>query len=218
MRVSTVIRVVLVLLVAAGIAAAVVYRGAFQPEEIKAQIGDYRFAPLLFVAATGFASLVFVPRTLLALAAGLLFGLWWGTLWVMIGSTISAVLGFLLARIVNGGLFDAGSVPQIAPALKAAEQGGWRIVALIRLLPLPHSAVNYALGLTRLNLGSYVIGSVLGMLPMTVPYVQLGVTGGSALSGHRWVMPLAVAVALLGLSALLPRLAIVRRTLRLGER
>ena len=153
-------RILLVLLVAAGTVVAIRYfaAGSFQPAELNAVIGANKLAPLIFVAVTVVASLVFVPRTVLAVAAGLLFGLWWGLLWTMLGSAISAVLGFLLARYVNNGLVDAATLPRLAPVLKAAEQGGWRIVALIRLLPLPHAAVNYALGLTRLKLAAYTIG------------------------------------------------------------
>jgi uncharacterized membrane protein YdjX (TVP38/TMEM64 family) len=215
-RVSTIARILLVLLVAAGVVAAVVFRDSFQPLAIKAHISEYEFAPLIFIAALVAASLVFVPRTLLAAAGGLLFGLWWGLLWTMIGSTVGAVLGFLLARYVNAGLVDAATMPRLAPLLKAAERGGWRIVALLRLLPLPHTPVNYALGLTRLTLGGYTVGSVLGMLPASVVYAQLGASGDAAMGGRAWVVPTIAALALLGLTALLPRLAVVRRSLGLG--
>jgi uncharacterized membrane protein YdjX (TVP38/TMEM64 family) len=215
-RASTIARISLLLLVAAGMVAAVLFRDSFQPLAVKAHISEYAFAPVIFIVALVAASLVFVPRTLLAAAGGLLFGPWWGLLWTMLGSTMGAVLGFLLARYVNAGLVDASTMPRLAPALKAAERGGWRIVALMRLLPLPHTPVNYALGLTRLKLGSYTIGSALGMIPASIIYTELGASGDAAMSGRAWVAPTAAALALLGLSALLPRLAFVRRSLRLG--
>ncbi len=202
------------LLVAAGVVAAVVYRGSFQPHVLKEQIGGHGAAPLAFMALSIAASLVFVPRTILAAAGGLLFGLWWGLLWTTISSTLGSVIGFLLARYVNNGLVDAATLPRLAPVLKAAEQGGWRIVALIRLMPIPNTPVNYALGVTRLSLGSFTVGSLLGMLPSSFVYAQLGVSGEAALSGRHWILPTAVALALLALTMILPRLKVVRRALR----
>jgi uncharacterized membrane protein YdjX (TVP38/TMEM64 family) len=75
---------------------------------------------------------------------------------------------------------------------------------------LPHSLANYALGLTRLPVGAYALGSLLGQLPMTVAYVDFGAAGGSALSGKAsWVEPTLIGLGALAVSILLPRL--VRR-------
>lgn len=216
LRASTFVRILLVLLVLAGVVAAFALRGSLQPLALKEHIGDHGLAPLLFIAMSIGTSLVFVPRTILAAAGGLLFGLWWGLLWSTIGSTLGSVLGFLLARYVNAGLVDASTLPRLAPVLKAAEQGGWRVVALLRLLPLPNTPVNYALGVTRLSLASYTIGSALGMLPASFVYAQLGASGELALSGRHWIMPTVVALVLLALTMVLPRLPFVRRSLRLG--
>jgi uncharacterized membrane protein YdjX (TVP38/TMEM64 family) len=215
LRIATLVRVLLLLAVAAGIAAAIAFRGEVQPLAIKAQLADYRYAELIYIGATIVASFIFVPRTLLAVAGGLLFGLVWGLVWTMIASTIGAVLGFLLARYVNNGLVDAATLPRLAPVLNAAERGGWRIVALIRIPPLPHTAVNYALGLTRLSLRSYAIGSFFGMLPSTIAAVEVGVAGGSAMSGQNWLVPATIALVFLGATSLVARLPAMRRWLGL---
>jgi uncharacterized membrane protein YdjX (TVP38/TMEM64 family) len=217
LRLSTAFRILLVVLVAGGIIAVFATRAAFHPIAIRDHIAEYPLAPAIFVAVMVVASLVFVPRTILVAAGGLLFGLWWGLLWGTIGSTLGALAGFLLVRYVNSGLVDETTLPRLAPMLKAAERGGWRIVAFLRLVPvLPHTPVNYALGLTRLSFGSYAFGSLVGMVPMTFVWAQLGASGNTALSGGAWIMPTLLALALLAISLLLPRLAIVRRSLRLG--
>ena len=99
-------------------------------------------------------------------------------------------------------------MPRIGPVLERAEAGGWRAVAALRLIPvLPHSLANYALGLTRLSLGSYALGSLLGQLPMTFASVDLGVAGGRAWAGaSNWLAPTLVGFAVLIASLLLPRL------------
>ena len=78
----------------------------------------------------------------------------------------------------------------------------------LRLIPvIPHSLSNYALGLTRIGLRPYALGSLLGQLPMTIAYVDLAAAGGRLASGRvDWVMPVVIGAAALLLSVALPRL------------
>jgi len=178
------------------------------PQIVAAAVARYPAAALVFLAAQVVASLIFFPRTLLGIAAGALFGPWWGIVWSAIGSVLGALVGFLLARYVNSGLVDLEGTPRLGPILLRAERGGWRAVAALRLIPIvPHSLANYALGLTRLDLGSYALGSLLGQLPMTIAAVQLGAAGENALSGRAdWLLPTVIGAAALALSFILPRL------------
>ncbi len=201
-------RAVVVLLIAGGLAWAWSARGSFDPASIKETIANYPAAPLVFLFAHLLASLLFIPRTVLAVAAGLLFGVWLGTLWAALGSVLGAVAGFWIARYVNGGFIDLEKLPRFGPVLLKAERGGWRAVAALRLIPVvPHSLANYALGLTKLPVGSYALGSFLGQLPMTVADVEFGAAGGRLMAGQaNWLGPIAVGVLALALSILLPRL------------
>ncbi len=210
------LRGAILLLIAAGVVAAFLLRQHLEPARLVREIGGAPAAPLIFMLITTGASLVFVPRTLLALAGGLLFGFWQGVLWTMIGSTAGAVLGFAIARYVSAGVVNAETLPLLRPVLSAAERGGWRSMAVIRLLPLPHTPVNYALGITRVELGSYTLGSFLGMVPATIVYAEVGASGQAALTGGHWLTPTLIALAFLAASFFLPRLGFVRRALRLG--
>jgi len=149
-----------------------------------------------------------VPRTLLALVAGLLFGSIGGIAWATVGSTLGAVAGFLLARYINSGLIEPEKLPKLGPLLVKAESGGWRAVAVMRLIPvIPHPITNYALGLTRLSLSSYTLGSLIGQIPMTLAYVEFGAAGNEALSGSaNWLLPSLLGLAVLLASFALPRL------------
>ena len=201
-------RVLMLLVLAGGIAAVLINRNALDPAVVTAQIARYPAAPVIFLLAHIVASLLFVPRTMLGLVAGVIFGLWWGLVWAALGSVLGAVAGFLIARYLNNGWIDLESLPKIGPVLLRAEAGGWRAVTMLRLIPIiPHSFTNYALGLTQLSLGGYALGSLLGQLPMTVAYVSFGAAGGKAASGQEgWLVPVIVGVVALALSILLPRL------------
>jgi len=209
-------RVALVLLVLAGASFAFAHRGALDAAAIAETLGRYPAAPLIFLLCHIVASLIFFPRTVLAVAAGALWGIWWGTLWAALGSVLGAIAGFLLARAVNRGLVDLENLRRIGPILLRAEGGGWRAVAMLRLVPvIPHSLSNYALGLTRLDLGAYALGSLLGQLPMTIACVEFGAAGERIAAGRAdWLVPTLIGVLVLGLSIVLPRLA--RRGSRLS--
>jgi len=201
-------RLLVLALVVAGIVAVWVNRAALEPNGIRAAIEAHpAIAPLLFLLLHVVASLLFVPRTLMGLVAGGVFDFWWGLLWAATGSVLGAVAGFLIARYVNAGMIDLESLPRLGPVLQRAEAGGWRAVTMLRLIPvIPHSFSNYALGLTRLSLGGYALGSLLGQLPMTIAYVSFGAAGGRAVSGgQNWLVPAIVGAVALAASILLPR-------------
>jgi len=198
-------------LVVVGAAAAWHWRGSLDPLDLAAIIRAYPVAPLLFLALHVVASLTFVPRSLLGFAAGMVFGVWWGLLWAALGSVIGAIAGFLLARYVHAGLFERARWSRFTALLERAERGGWRMVTLIRLVPvIPHSLSNYALGLTQLRLGDYALGSLLGQLPLTIAAVELGAAGERAMRGAvDWLLPTVIGLAALALTVLIP--AFVRR-------
>jgi uncharacterized membrane protein YdjX (TVP38/TMEM64 family) len=139
------------------------------------------------ILATLFAlgAIVFVPRTLMCVAAGMAYGL--AAVPVsLIGSTIGAVLGFSLARYLFRAPLEraARERPRWRALLRAVDDEGWRIVGLLRLgAPLPATIQNYLFGLTRIGLWPYVAATVLGNLPQTALYVYLGAVGKLTLSG-----------------------------------
>ena len=192
-------------LIAIGAIAAWHWKTVLDPLAITTAIARYPAAPLGFLAVHIAASLVFIPRTVLAIVAGLLFGTGWGIVWAELGSVAGAAAGFLLARYISSGLIDFQRSSRVRSLLEWVEQGGWRAVALLRLIPImPHSVGNYGLGLTTLPLGAYAFGSLIGQLPMTIAYVELGAAGERLLAGGiGWIEPTLIGSAALSLSLLL---------------
>ena len=91
--------------------------------------------PAIFIAGYAAAVVAFVPGSLLTLAAGAIFGLGWGTLYVLVAATLGASLAFLLARYVARGMVAerlAGN-PKLAAIDRAIGAEGRRIVLLLRL-------------------------------------------------------------------------------------
>ena len=143
-------------------------------------------APLAFGAVYVAAALLFVPGSLLTIAAGLLFGPWLGTAVVSAASVTAAALAFLIARHLARGAIErkAAGWPKFAAIDRAIGAQGWKIVLLLRLSPLvPFSIGNYLYGLTAIRFVPYVLASWVGMLPGTFLYVYLGFIGRAAVAG-----------------------------------
>jgi uncharacterized membrane protein YdjX (TVP38/TMEM64 family) len=175
--------------------------------ELRHLLEHHPAGPLLFLTIHVLASLLFMPRTAMAAIAGWAFGVWWGGALAIIGSLLGALAGFAVGKYLNPNVFSL-SDSRIGPLARLLEQGGWRAVAVVRLVPfLPHSAINYAAGLTTLGWGPYAVGSLVGQLPLTVAFVQFGAAGHHLAGGEPdWMLPTLIGIAVLAFSALVTRL------------
>lgn len=136
---------------------------------------------LAFVCLYAGACVLFVPGSALTLGAGAVFGLWKGTVLVSLASTLGATLAFILGRTLARDRIaeKVGHDARFRAIDEAVGREGWKIVLLTRLSPaFPFSLLNYALGLTQVPLGAYVLASWIGMLPGTLMYVYLGSLAG----------------------------------------
>jgi uncharacterized membrane protein YdjX (TVP38/TMEM64 family) len=157
--------------------------------------------PVAFVAGYGVAALVLAPAFLLTIAAGAIWGLQLGVLYVMAGATLGAVVAFFAARYFVRGLVEhyVARHPRLAAIDRAVETEGFRLVFLLRLSPVvSYVLLNYVLGISRVRFRDYVAGSV-GMLPTITAYVYAGklagdlasVAGGATPRGPLWYASLA---------------------------
>lgn len=202
------VRGVALLAVLAGIVLAIIYRHQIHPLMIRDAIASNRFAPLLFIALQIAASLLWVPRTMLGIAAGLIFGLVWGLVWAIVGAVAGAAAGFAFVHWMGAeGVLDAS--PRIGKLVERAESGGWRAVAILRLIPgPPHSLINTLLALTNINWRDYLIGSFVGMLPITFVQVDIGAGGGAVFQGQGgWLVACVLLAAALAVSFVVKRVA-----------
>jgi uncharacterized membrane protein YdjX (TVP38/TMEM64 family) len=141
---------------------------------------------VVFAVVYLLATVLMLPGSILTLGAGFAYGPVVGLLLVSPASVFAATVAFGLGRTVARGWVSrrVAANPRFAAIDDAVAQGGFKMVLLLRLSPIvPFNFLNYALGLTRISLGRYVLASFLGMLPGTFLYVYLGslVTSASQL-------------------------------------
>jgi uncharacterized membrane protein YdjX (TVP38/TMEM64 family)/rhodanese-related sulfurtransferase len=202
-------RLVLALLLAAGVALAAVYRDQINLATLYAWLASLGpWAPIGFVALYAIGTVAFVPGVVFVLAGGALFGPLWGSLWSLVGATLGATLAFLVARYLAGGWVARRAGGLLKRLIDGVDVEGWRFVAFVRLVPLfPFNLSNYVLGLTRIPLVHYVIASLVCMAPGAVAYTWLGYAGREALGGRTDAVRYGLlALGLLAAVALVPRL------------
>jgi uncharacterized membrane protein YdjX (TVP38/TMEM64 family) len=179
-------------------------------------------APLAFIAIYNIATVLLIPGSVLTLGSGILFGLGWGTVYVIVAATLGATIAFWIGRNFARGWVSRQleKYPKFEAIDRAVAGQGFKIVALVRLSPLfPFNLLNYAFGITQVSLKDYVLGSV-GMIPGTILYVYLGsLLGNIAMIGSKtgvidpqtvriqWITKIVGLVITIAVSAYITRVA-----------
>lgn len=172
------------------------------------------FADRNFVAALAIAFVTYAGATALSLPGGLvlsltmgfIFGRWVGTVLVVIAATVGATLVFLAARYLFA---DAARrrLGALGERLNAGfTENAFSYLLFLRLVPaFPFFLVNLAPAFTAVALRTYVLATLLGIIPGAFVYVNLGQTLGRIESLQGLVSgQTLLAFALLGVLALLP--------------
>lgn len=193
--------------------------GAYVPRFAEWVDGLGALGPLVFILGYAVAVVAFVPGSLLTLAAGAIFGLAEGTIYVFLAATLGATGAFLIARYAARATIErrVKGDPRFAAIDRAIGQEGRKIAFLLRLSPVfPFNLLNYALGLTKVGLGDYLV-ACLGMLPGTLLYVYTGKLAGdvAAVSGGAapergvgyWTLLVVGLLATAGVTVYVTRLA-----------
>lgn len=133
-------------------------------------------AVALFAVAYGACTAAFVPRPLLNLAAGALFGSQAGLGAAIAGTVIGAGIAFGLGRILGQ---DALRPLLRGKWLKAADgqlsRHGFRSMMAARLFPgVPFWAANYCAAVSRMGWLPFLLATGLGSIPNTAAYVIAG--------------------------------------------
>lgn len=180
--------------------------------------------PLGYVAGVAIATVALFPGWISMMLGGLLFGLMPGLPFALFGVTAGAFGAFLAGRALGRSWVEKrmGDSLKLQALDEAVEAQSFYIVFLTRFaIVLPFNVLNYAFGLTRVTITTYVAATALGMLPAVLLYVYLGTLAddfGAILSGDvrpasgaYWIGALAI-VAIAAVIWIVQRAA--RRALR----
>jgi uncharacterized membrane protein YdjX (TVP38/TMEM64 family) len=130
-----------------------------------------------------------VPLSPTAVAAGAIFGFWRGFIAITIGTGLAAVVSFLTSRYLLRGpiarRLERNEKFRLIDAAIGRE--GWKIVGLLRFVPMPFGVANYGYGLTAIPLVPYTLATLVAIIPANTFLTYVGVTAqeGVAVASGR---------------------------------
>ena len=137
-------------------------------------LGFWAFAAFaaLYAVAVAFS----LPGgTLLTLAGGFLFGTLWGGLAALVGATLGATAVFLAARTAFGDALRRRAGPAMRRLEAGLRQNALSYLLVLRLVPLfPFWLVNLAPAFFGVPLRTYVLATVVGIVPGTFVFAWVG--------------------------------------------
>lgn len=164
--------------------------------------GAGNWFPILFLAGYILITQFPIPRTLLTLASGILFGPALGILIALSATTFSAALSLTLVRTLLGDWIRPRITHPTAVGINARLKArGWLAVTSLRMIAVvPFSVLNYTAAFTQIPLRSFALATLVGSAPGTSMTVVLG----DALTGNTdpMVIPVTIILALAGITGL----------------
>lgn len=187
---------------------------------IRDDLGSIKY--VVFLVGYVIITVAFLPASVVTLGAGAIFGVITGSALVFVGAMVGATVAFLIGRFlardwiakkVEGNRFFNSLDNSIA-------EEGLKLIFLIRLSPaFPFNLLNYALGLTKVSLKDYVLGTT-GIIPGTIMYVYLGsLIGDVAMIGQDtgeaspqevligWIIRIMIFVTIVAISLYIAKIA-----------
>ena len=119
-----------------------------------------------------------LPLSPVAITGGLIFGLGRGFVGLCIGTLLGAAINFLIARYAARRPLESRLRRNEKFRLidEAIGREGWRIVALLRLCPIPFGFANFCYGLTAVPFWPYLITTGVAIIPGNFLFTYLGAT------------------------------------------
>lgn len=153
----------------------------FTPEKIRNIIQSYgKNSAIIYILLFSILPIFFFPVPILALAAGISFGLFEGVIYTIIGAMINSSIMFIMAK-----KFAKDKVLKIFKKkiskkwydkiINAEKNKGIFIIFLMRLLPIaPYNVINYLSGLTEISFFKYSLATFFGIIPGTFVFLNVG--------------------------------------------
>lgn len=169
----------LVGVVAATFVSALTFEALGGVHHVRTMVADAgSWAPVLFIVLK-IASNVIAPLsgTPLLVTGGMLFGVWDGLAYILIGDAVGGSLNFWIARLLGRPgirrFVGRGATRQVDQAVSYV--GGWKalLVASVVLSPV-YDFVSYAAGLSNLPFRHYFWVTLVGSVPTAFVYMFVG--------------------------------------------
>jgi len=154
-----------------------VHRGWFDdPRLLKGEVVSWgAWGPIIYVLLYAVGPSFLLPGAVMTIAAGLAFGIWWGSIWSLIGADAGAIVAFGAGRFLGRSFVESTMGVRLRQILNRLERNGFYLTLYLRLVPvIPYNAFNLLAGASPIRFKDYFWASVIGMMPSTLLFALLG--------------------------------------------
>jgi len=116
-----------------------------------------------------------IPSAPIALAAGALYGRYWGAFYVVIGAEIGAIGAFCISRYFGYSLLHHWFGEQLNQGLAGSQRFLMGTIFISRLIPfISFDIISYAAGLTAIHFWRFAIATLAGVIPIAFMLAHFG--------------------------------------------
>jgi phospholipase D1/2 len=138
-------------------------------------VRDTWWAPIVMVAAYIPGSLILFPRPVMTLVAVMSFGVLWGLVWATLGVMLAALFTYGLGRLLKRETVRRIAGEDFDKAGKLLREHGVVAVFGANMLPTPPFAVqNIIAGAVRIPLWQFALGTFLALIPGMLAWTVFG--------------------------------------------
>lgn len=138
-------------------------------------IQDSVWGVLIYIVLYAVRPLILFPATFLSVAAGFVFGPFFGVLYTIIASNISSTIAFFIGCFFGEGMIkDDGSDNLVQRYARRMRENSFETVMIMRFIFLPYDAVSYLAGFLRIKYLPFILATALGSIPGTMAFIGFG--------------------------------------------
>lgn len=116
-----------------------------------------------------------IPSAPIALAAGMAYGNFWGTVYIVIGAVAGAIIAFFISRSLGYEAMQKRFGASLNVGLLGSQNALTGLVMVMRLIPfISFDIVSYAAGLTTLKPWRFVLATIIGVTPVSFALAYFG--------------------------------------------
>lgn len=153
-----------------------IYSLKLSVEDIKNYvIGFGKIGPLVYIIMFSLVPLTLFPDSVLAIAGGLIFGLFKGYIYTTIGALIGGTISFYISRYWGREVVKKLTKEKLDKVEAMINNSGFMIILLLRLIPLfPFDVISYGAGLTSVKYKDFLLATLFGIIPGILVFTNLG--------------------------------------------
>ncbi|SCI20091.1 TVP38/TMEM64 family protein [Romboutsia sp. Marseille-P6047] len=145
-------------------------------EDIKNYVQSFgKIGPIVYIIMFALVPLTFFPDSVLAIAGGLIFGLFKGYIYTAIGALIGGTISFYISRYWGREIIKKLTKEKLDNIEVMINNKGFTIIFLLRLIPLfPFDVISYGAGLTSVKYKDFILATFVGTIPGILVFTNLG--------------------------------------------